>query len=174
MKDLTIEELKQVTPFISNGRWIAPAYYMSNGQLGGYIYESEEIAIKEHALFIKHKENSLARVKAIEEEENNARNEYNKMVASYGSFLSADPKKRGVQLKVLNTEVYFNDKTRTRREYLDYKISLGYSPKVQTKSGKDGFKLATDKKEFVLMNEESCYFVINKTEWEYAGWKINN
>lgn len=177
MKDFALDELKTAVPFSENGRWIAPAYHMTNGRLGGYIFNTEQEAKNEIALLVSRLEN---KIKWQAEEDKRKQDEVSAekaLVLSYRGFLDKNPMKAGKQRATLEKTAWFQPVSRmvSKKEFVEIVLANGYKPDTRQKmkkvSGgyleKDG-----DKIEYILTKDGSSY-VVNKTEYDYAIFLTN-
>lgn len=174
MKDLTLTELKSATVFQLKDRWVAPAYYMTNGGLGGYLFTNKEDAEKELVLIIARLEN---KIKWQAEEDKKRQTEVDTeqaLIKSYGGFLDESPLKSGKQRATLEKTVWFPVVNRmvSKKEFIEILIKQEYKPDTRAKMVRDindrGYLIKDgDKREFILTKDDSVY-VVNKTEWEYA------
>lgn len=176
MKDLTIEQLKNSRAFQQKDYWVAPAYYMSNGVLGGYIFNTEDEAnnsITGMISRLESKEKYAAQELEAKRKEEAAHAE---MIASYGSFLSSEPKKRGLQLKVMERIISNNGVISTRKQMIERKIFECYELKLvdSYKSVRGSGYLVRDgnKTEWALV-KDGYTLSLNVTEREYAEYVLN-
>jgi hypothetical protein len=182
MKDFTLTELKCAAPFpqVRNGEteWIAPAYYMTDGRVGGYIFRTEEDAKKELVLMIARLENKI-KWEAEEAEKKRKEVEADKaLILSYNGFLSDNAMKAGKQRLTLEKTSWFGKVCRmvTKKEFVEIVLSEGYSPAIRQKMKGDGRGYLIkegDKTEYILNKDDSSY-VVNKTEYDYAVFLTEN
>ena len=106
-------------PFLQKDRWIAPAYYMSDGRIGGYIFETEEKAAQEIQLIIQRLESKIEWVKKENERRQKETEAENNLIASYGTFLDKNPLKAGKQRKTLETQIRYLGTIYTRKDLIE-------------------------------------------------------
>jgi reverse gyrase len=180
MKDLTITELKTSNVFKLRDRWVAPAYYMSNGELGGYLFITKEEAEKELSLIITRLENKIKWQKEEEEKARALSEAENILIASYKGFLDKSPLKSGKQRATLEKTVWFPVVNRmvSKKEFVEILIEQGYKPDTRAKMVRDvndrGYLIKDGDKRELILTKNSLTYVLNKTEWEYAEFLINN
>lgn len=174
MRDFTLDELKTAVPFSENGRWIAPAYRMTDGRVGGYIFNTEEEAKGELVLLISRMENKIKWKAEEDKRKQDEINAENALILSYKGFLDENPMKAGKQRATLEKTAWFQPVSRmvSKKEFVEIVLADGYKPNTRQKmkkvSGgyleKDG-----DKIEYILTKDGSSY-VVNKTEHQYAEY----
>lgn len=181
MKDFTLEELKNAKPIFdkSVNRWLAPSYYHANGEVGGYLYHSEEAAKEELEFIIKKTERKIRFDNEERQRVENERVAEEKLIASFNGFLSSDKMKAGKQMKTLMELIRWDGKITTKKEFIEGKIALGYRPKIDRKALFDTRRrfigYSDDKTEYLMWNEQTGFSsTINKTQFEYAEFLLKN
>lgn len=178
MKDFTLQELRDSVPCQIREnpvKFMLPCWYDSNGNKGGYYFVDYTSALRFKEIEVRRAEYKLEYEKEQEAIKQKEIDYYNKLIESYGGFLSKNPMKRGKQLKTMERLINCEGKILTRRQLIQKRVNDGWRAEEYKKPKYDdrGYSMIGSEKLSYILAKNDIFMDLNVTEREYAEFLIN-